>query len=470
MPKRLFIGLLFLCSHVRLAQTQPGPRVQLNFEKGKIITHIPCAQHPEQSYALYLPSNYSPDRLWPIVYSFDPVARGNVPLELQKDAAEHFGYILAASNNSKNGSWKVQADAADSMVRDTHARFSIDDHALYFAGFSGGPRAAAQLALVCKCASGVLLSGVGFPINATPSRDAAFAVFSAVGELDFNFQEVVPLQEKLEQAGYPRWLYQFEGPHQWAPAEAMELALAWFRVQAMKAKRQPKDAAFLTAQFSQAVAHANSTEIAGDLLGAWREYLQIAATFDGLTDVTALRAKADSLGKKKSVREAVKQERKDFEEQTLLENDVLTNLPATSERTDFQPDTLRTAEDKARDLRVLAEQGKRTDRARVYKRALAGAFVGAMESGIGYLDNRDYSQAVRAFSCATEAVPDSEWAWRNLALANGLNGNRKDSLAALKRVRELATDKVAFVEWTKTERAFERIRSTPEFQTLLKTN
>jgi hypothetical protein len=93
-----------------------------------------------------------------------------------------------------------------------------------------------------------------------------------------------------------------------------------------------------------------------------------------------------------------------------------------------------------------------------------------MESGIGYLDNRDYSQAVRAFSCATEAVPDSEWAWRNLALANGLNGNRKDSLAALKRVRELATDKVAFVEWTKTERAFERIRSTPEFQTLLKTN
>ena len=68
-------------------------------------------------------------------------------------------------------------------------------------------------------------------------------------------------QEKLEQAGYPRWLYQFEGPHQWAPAEAMELALAWFRVQAMKAKRQPKDAAFLTAQFSQAVAHANSTEL-----------------------------------------------------------------------------------------------------------------------------------------------------------------------------------------------------------------
>jgi tetratricopeptide (TPR) repeat protein len=463
---------LLLCLWVTFAQTQttqPGQPASLGLEKGKLLEHISCAQHPEQSYALYLPARYSPSRLWPIVYSFDPAAKGTVPVELQKDAAEHFGYILAASNNSKNGSWSVEADAADAMIRDTHARLSIDDRALYFAGFSGGARVASQLALICKCAAGVLLSGAGFPVNATPSRDTTFEVFSAVGTLDFNYQEVIPLQERLDQAGYPQWLYVFEGPHQWAPAEAMEQALAWFRVQAMKAKRQPGDAAFVAAQFSETSSHANSTERAGDLLAAWREYSQIVATFDGLVDVTALRAEADSLGKRKSVREAAKQEHKDFEEQTRLENDILASLPATSETAEPQSETLRTTEN-ARDLRVRAAQDKHANRTRVYKRAVAGAFVGAMESGISYLDNRDYARATRAFSCATQAAPDSEWAWRNLALANGLNGNRKESLVALKRVRELTTDKAAFVEWAKTEPAFERIRSTREFQTLLMAN
>ena len=37
---------------------------------GKISDDIKCAAEPSQSYALYLPSNYSPDRLWPVILAF----------------------------------------------------------------------------------------------------------------------------------------------------------------------------------------------------------------------------------------------------------------------------------------------------------------------------------------------------------------------------------------------------------------
>jgi hypothetical protein len=358
-------------------------------------------------------------------------------------------------------------EAAEAMFRDTHERLPLDDHAVYFAGFSGGARVAAQIALLCKCASGVLLSGAGFPTNATPARDATFQVFSSVGTLDFNYQEVVPLQEKLEQAGYPHWLYIFDGAHEWAPEEAMELAFAWFRVQAMKAKRLAPDQTFLAAQFSQAVTHASSTERSGTLLSAWREYLQIMDTFDGLEDVTVLRAKADSLGREKSVREAAKQEHKDFEEQMRLTSEVLVGPSAPADASDSSPDSGKSAAERARALRLRAEQEKRADRARVYKRALTGAFVGAMETGANYLENHDYAHATEAFSCATEAMPDSEWAWRNLAIADGQEGNRKQTIAALKHARDVAKDKAAWTEWMSAEPAFEPFRTTPEFQNLL---
>lgn len=454
-----------------MSQSSPGtPSSAQPLETSKVLGHIPCAAHPEQSYALYLPSNYSSDRRWPIVYSFDPVARGMVAVELQRRGAERYGYILAASNNSQNGSWKIEREAAEAMFRDTHERLPLDDHAVYFAGFSGGARVAAQIALLCKCATGVLLSGAGFPANSTPARDATFQVFSSVGTLDFNYQEVVPLQEKLEQAGDPHWLYIFDGAHEWAPEEAMEQAFAWFRVQAMKAKRLAQDQTFLAAQFSQAVTHASSTERSGDELGALREYLQIIDTFDGLEDVTVVRAKADSLGKEKSVREAAKQEHKDFEEQMRLTSEVLVGLSAPADASESSPDPGKSAAERARALRLRAEQEKRADRARVCRRALAGVFVGAVETGANYLESHDYAHATDAFSCATEAMPDSEWAWRNLAIADGQAGNRKQTISALKHARDVAKDKAAWTEWMSAEPAFERFRTTSEFQNLLNLN
>src|ERR1700689_5295471 len=72
---------------------------------GVLIPDEKCAARPAQSYALYLPSHYTPDKRWPIVYTFDPDGRGEVAVALIKDAAERYGFIVLGSNNSRNGSW-----------------------------------------------------------------------------------------------------------------------------------------------------------------------------------------------------------------------------------------------------------------------------------------------------------------------------------------------------------------------------
>src|ERR1043165_9117236 len=70
---------------------------------GRVLEKVPVGRDATQSYALYLPAAYTPARKYPVLYFFDPGARGAVPVERFKEAAEKYGYILVGSNNSRNG-------------------------------------------------------------------------------------------------------------------------------------------------------------------------------------------------------------------------------------------------------------------------------------------------------------------------------------------------------------------------------
>ena len=61
---------------------------------GEIIDQVTCTADPSQSYALFVPRDYTPTRLWPVIFAFDPGGRGRVPVERYRAAAERFGYIV----------------------------------------------------------------------------------------------------------------------------------------------------------------------------------------------------------------------------------------------------------------------------------------------------------------------------------------------------------------------------------------
>ena len=91
---------------------------------GQIID-VTCDGDTAQSYALYLPSTYSAARTWPIIYFFDPGGVGSRPLELYKDLAEKYGFVMAGSNNSRNFS-SDQSHILNAIWVDTHRRFTLD--------------------------------------------------------------------------------------------------------------------------------------------------------------------------------------------------------------------------------------------------------------------------------------------------------------------------------------------------------
>lgn len=475
-----------------LAQTSPA-----QLQPGVIVPNQVCTAKPDESYALYLPSHYSPGKRWPIVYVFDPNGWGDVPVKAMKDAAERYGYIVVGSNNSKNGSWKIEGDAAKAMWDDTHARLAIDDHRVYFAGFSGGARVSAVLAQRCKCAAGVLLDGAGFGTT-PPSRDNSFAVFSAVGIYDFNYPELSELNDELEQAGFPHALRHFDGSHQWPPASVNDEAFAWFQLIAMKQNRAARDEAFITHQKNEAIARAKALEESGQMYEAWREYRQAAATFEGLTDTASLQQAAASLAQQKAVREGAKREAQEFQEQNQLTSQIYSGLvamrdnpavpseppPQQNSQSSSAPqprselgashdnptgpsDKFHQVDQQIIDLRQRAASEKKEEKVRAYRRALMGVFIGGGQFGDEAVTAKNYPLAKEYYLLAIDAIPDSAGALVNLATAQELEGDRKGALETLRRAKEKSKDPAEFSYWLSNEPSFDKLREDPQFRALL---
>lgn len=490
------IWILALATSALVGQNPSAKSTQPALPTGVLIPQQTCAAKPDQSYALYLPSHYTSDKRWPIVYAFDPDGRGNAPVELMKDAAERYGYIVVGSNNSRNGSWKVEAESGQAMWDDTHARLAIDDRRVYFAGFSGGARVASVLAQRCKCAAGVLLNGAGFA-GAPPSRDAAFAVFAAVGTFDFNYPELSDLDEKLEQAGFPHILRHFDGPHEWAPAEVMDEALAWFRLMAMKQNHETRDDSFVALEKGQVAGRAQTRQQAGDLYEAWREYKQAIATFDGLADTASLQQAAASLAQQQAVREGAKREKHEFQDQKQITGEIYSGLaalrsggangsdsaPGTAQQssdsglhtasrsagsdTVSRADIFHQTEQRIIDLRQRTASEKHPDKLRVYRRSLTGVFIAATEFGEESLTAQNFAVAKDYFQLATDAYPDSVGALKDLATARAFANDRKGTLEALRHAKEKSKDPAAFSAWLNQEPAFAKLRDDPQFHALL---
>src|SRR5262249_10188438 len=114
------------------------------FPRGETVDPVVCAADAGQSYAPYLPAPYDPARPWPLLYLSAPAARGRLAVEPFREPAERYGYILAASNVSRNG--QPSGPAVQAVWKDTHERFAVDARRRYAGGFSGGGRVSILLA------------------------------------------------------------------------------------------------------------------------------------------------------------------------------------------------------------------------------------------------------------------------------------------------------------------------------------
>ena len=425
-PAALLIALFLVALQPpALAQTS-----QAQVLVGTVNPRVACSSDPSQSYALYLPPGFSTNRDWPIIYFFDPFARGQVAAEILKPAAAKYGYMVAASNNSKNGPMGGSREAAIAMWDDTHAKLPVDTHRRYVAGLSGGARVAASVALSCgNCVAGVIADAAGFPPGATPPRPMKFACFGAVGDADPNYPEFARLRRELDKANARYRIRIFEGSHGWAPSEVWMEALNWMDIQAMASGDLPRDHSRITATLQETLARARAFESTNDLLAAVREYQSAARDFDSLADISDAKAKVAELEKSKAVKAAERREASDLEAQQRIVQDPsiqMQKLLSGSLGTDGFSQLL-SAISKLKNKTTRSASEKL-----VQRRALAELVVRAYDSGQTSMQKKDYETALAFFHLAAEGSSNPAFAHYQRGRVYAMTSRKKEMLAELR--------------------------------------
>lgn len=220
----IFLLLILGCSKV---QSQP------NFPVGEVVDSVICLKQPVQTYAVYTPSYYSEEKAWPIIYIFEPGARGVLPVNIFKRAAEKWGYIVVGSNNSKNGHWDVVFEAANAMFDDTHKRFNVDKNRIYTSGFSGGARAAIAIAALTKKIRGVIGCGAGSSNSIEHQLNVENKVpyVGVIGDIDMNYLEVKKQEKTFNNIGIKNIRLVWPSIHQWPPSHMIDKAIQWMEYQ-----------------------------------------------------------------------------------------------------------------------------------------------------------------------------------------------------------------------------------------------
>lgn len=456
---------LIMTPGVPLGQTVVGDPAALT--PGVIHDPVACRQAADETYALYLPTAYKPDSAWPIIYVFDPAARGRVPLERMRAAAERYGYILVGSNNSRNFDIQAVMAAAEAMWTDTHARFRLDDRRAYTAGFSGGARVASALASVTGRFAGAIACGAGFAPRNRPKGPLPIVYYATAGTGDMNYIELKALEHRLNRCDITNRLRIFTGGHEWPPAEVFSDALAWLNLQAMKKGTLPRDESFLSTRYRQRLTEARRLESDGRLLDAWHEYRDLDRDFHGLLPDEETRTAVRRLESLPALKQAREDEtRRLQEEETLFArfSDRFNDLrkdPPPAKRIDHELKWWRKETDR---LRRMTAAGTPLPEREMAERAREYVWRRGYEESVQFFQAGDYAGAATTLEIACGVKSDAPVLTFNLAAAYSRLGRTERALDLLdKAVAQGFTN----ADHMENSESLAPLRDNPRFRTLL---
>jgi dienelactone hydrolase len=460
------IGAALLAT-VLLAATPATPEANAALPRGEIVARVVCRADPAYSYALYLPSGYSAERRWPVLYLYDPRRRGEAAAQRFRDAAERYGWIVASSNDTVSDNPTAHNDAAVlAMWNDAGERFAVDARRVYAAGFSGGARLAVLVAQKMPGVAGVIGSGGGFPESSPPRRGMPYSFFGTVGNVDFNYGEMRRLDRTLAKLGAKHRLAVFDGRHSWCPAAVCAEGVEWLELQAMKSALRPKDAALVDRLLRDRVERAAAAEAAGRLSEALVRYSEAAEDFRGLGDTAAAEASASRLGRQSSIRRALEEEEKREEREARLGGRLLFDL--NQALASDPPPPAKTIADRLGIPKLRKEAAPdRPDAERLSAtRLIEQLYVqSAFYLPRDLVARREFHRAEVATGIAEELAPErAGGAWYNLACFRATAGDRRGALESLRTAVAKGFRDAALIE---SDPDLASLREDPGYRTIV---
>lgn len=253
---------------------------EITLKKGAVVDSIKVNDSISETFALFLPTAFTTERAWPVIFVFDPEGRGRAATQLFRQGAEEQGYIIVASNNiAKKDSLLNNLKVASRMMTTTFNYLPIDQNGVYTAGFAEGAEVASAVSAVFNNVQGVIGAG-GIWMNPDfLKKDNKFSFLGISGTRDprlYNMEEMVKF---LNNNGYPSALYKVDGGHEWPGTNTISSVLANFTLQAMAKGYRIKDPQVVENLFQFDIAVAESLRRQLEFYEAYQYLEQMKSTY-----------------------------------------------------------------------------------------------------------------------------------------------------------------------------------------------
>ena len=207
-----------------------------------------------------------------------------MPLKKYKALADTYNFVLVGSNNSKNGNdFQTAEKIWQILFNDTKSRIALNTNRIYVCGFSGGAKVASYLALHHNEIKAVIAGGAGLP-DGTPASNFNFSFTGIAGKGDMNMTDIVALNNELDKTQTKHRIIFFNGKHEWAPANTMNIAFAGLEFDAMRNKIIPKNDALINTFINNSKKRIDSCVKKNNWIQASNECMLSINMLDGLTD------------------------------------------------------------------------------------------------------------------------------------------------------------------------------------------
>ena len=401
--------------------------------KEQVTDTVRCRDAAGQSYALFQPAQYDNKKNWPVILIFDPAARGRTGINTFIDAGRKYGFILACSNNSRNGPQGDNFIAAAAMLKDVEERFNVDQGRIYASGFSGGSRFATAFAVKEKKISGVVGCGAGLPNdrNYLPSANSGFLYYGLAGTLDMNYLEMYDLagffDSRTKVISYFRT---FSGGHQWPSPDLITEAVEWLVLQTINRKTIPSDPEFLSYAENKTQNLINSQLSAGNKIEAIR-YMRFASRdFKGTPFASSMNQLLTDSEKSPEYKTATRKWNKMVateQERKATYLNLLSEIFISGSLSDSTSTLLKS---ETRALLKLRDNDS-PENSQMASRVLNFISILCSEQGTSFYRDRGYAQAAFLFGICTLSDSENPNNYYNLARSLAQSGKTKKAVDAL---------------------------------------
>lgn len=315
MKKTLLIIAFTFCS-ILIGQ-------EVRILKGAITENIVVNDSIDETFSLYLPTDFDIIKTWPVIFVFDLDGKGKSALSMLKNAADKEGYILAASNQVHDSlSIAKNVLIANRMFNAVIDLVPIAKGRTYVAGFGRGARFASVVPTFIKEIKGVVSIGAPVANAEILSSKRSFQFVGVVNRNDYNFREMEMIRNVLDKIKFPNNLIVFDAQTRWPDISTMALAMQILTLNSMQQDEVLKDEKFVQKAYADWLVRANSFIANQQPILANYALSDMYRIFHPIMDIDSLKQSRKTLRKSPSFKKAKRSQNSYFLKEEFTKEDV----------------------------------------------------------------------------------------------------------------------------------------------------